>query len=78
MAESDRGMEEATTAVEGGKAKAAGRRLPSVFDGLPPGPLDMSALEEKMERDIAAHALACMQRIAAQRAEMQRRDAANA
>jgi hypothetical protein len=50
---------------EGGREAGGGRLLPSVFDGLPAGPLDMAALEEAMQADMEARAMACLGRVSA-------------
>ena len=38
------------------------RSLPSIFDGLPPGPIDFALLHERMERDFEARTLAALDR----------------
>lgn len=55
-------------ATSGGRrAEGSGRPLPSVFDGLGDGPLDMAALEARMEADIEARAVAALDRVLAQK-----------
>ena len=41
------------------------RSLPSIFDGLPPGPIDLALLHDLMERDFERRTLATLDRILA-------------
>jgi hypothetical protein len=41
------------------------RSLPSVFDALPPGPINFVLLYERMERDFEARTLATLDRVLA-------------
>lgn len=43
------------------------RSLPSIFDGLPPGPIDLALLHDLMERDFERRALATLDRVLALR-----------
>ncbi len=42
-----------------------GRRLPCVFEGLPPGPIDLASLEMAMARDTERRSLAALDRAVA-------------
>jgi hypothetical protein len=53
---------------EGDGGRDTGRRLPSIFDGLPTDqPIDMAAIEDRMADDFERRVLAALERADAKR-----------